>query len=174
MWSSISWVSRNVHFEVSERGEQKSLQECLFALWSSISSASRKVYFEVGKRGEQKSFLECSFAVWSSISWATRNVCFKVSKRDEEKSRYECSLAMWSSIGWASRSVSSKWAKDVKRILLSNIVLLCDLRSTQRVAAFLRSEQKRWTEVWWVMFVCHLIFDQLSEWQRLLRSEKKR
>ena len=57
MWSSISWPSRNVCFEVSKRGEQKYLvDECSFPMWSSISWPSRNVCFEVSKRGEQKSY----------------------------------------------------------------------------------------------------------------------
>jgi hypothetical protein len=56
MWSSISWPSRNVCFEVSKRGEEEYRYECSFAMWSSISWPSRNVCFEVSKRGEEESY----------------------------------------------------------------------------------------------------------------------
>jgi hypothetical protein len=40
--------------------------------------------------------------------------------------------------------------------------------------ALLRSEEKRWTEFWWEIFIWHGMFDELRNLQGLLRSEEKR
>ncbi len=52
-----------VWFEVSTKGEQKSYDECSFAMCCSMMRVSANVWFEVSKRGEQKYLDECSFVM---------------------------------------------------------------------------------------------------------------
>ena len=83
---------------------------------------------------------------------------------------------MWCRMRWASRkrlvlSEQKRW----NRSLVVNVSFgkWCRMRWASRNVLVL-SEQKRWTEAWCRMLVWHVMWDEMSESQRLVLSEQKR
>ena len=125
-------------------------------------------------RSEQKRWTEVS--LWMFLCHVIFDQLTESERllRSEQKRWTE--VWLWCSFGESADRVgtfASKWAKEVNRSLM-NVPLPCDLRSADRVGTFASKWAKEVNRSLIIMFLCHVIFDQLTESERLLRSEQKR
>ena len=141
------------------------MYECSFAMWSSISWPSRNVCFEVSKRGEQKSDwmnvpLPCDLRSADRVATFASKWAKEVNRSVVYKVPLPCDLRSADRVA----TFASKWAKEVHRSLVYKVPLPMwssdQLTESQR---WLRSEQKRWTEVLSWMNV-HLQCDLPISW----------
>jgi hypothetical protein len=77
MWSSISWSTLDLFFELTGIDEQKSDEKDSFGMWSSISWSTLDLFFELTGIDEQKSYEKDSFGMWSLIGWSSVNIFLK-------------------------------------------------------------------------------------------------
>jgi hypothetical protein len=158
------------------------------------TNLSRFLFFEISRIVGQNCYEGCLFVIWCSIIWS-----IWLSVIGNEQTRW--TELWWEMFIWhvmfdqlIHRAFSSsKWAELVKKTVLRNVHLLCDVRSSDQSGCLLLevrrigeqnydvkssfvswcsmiwsisrslvgNQQKRWIDLWWEIFVCHMMFEHL-------------
>ena len=126
MWSSISWPSRNVCFEVSKRGEQKSLWVNV-PLPCDLRSADRVATFASKWAKEVNRLIVYNVPLACDLRSADRVATF--ASKWGERLNWSSRVSVWSTLVW---SVLKGWEKTIffknlNKIVIerSKIVLYC-------------------------------------------------